>query len=216
LNAFLARVRTSCRVPGADHVRAPDRADSTAVSLSEYVVLFALVAIMGAGLPGPGDASLIAAGTLAGEGRLNVLVVLATAMAAWMLGSLAGYAIGAHGGRRLLDHPGRLEKTRRKLLARGDHAFGRYNFVASVTMPAFVSGIFQVRVFVFVLGALAAGIGWVGMYVGLSYFLGAEIAQRVGKAGAKAVLGVVLIVAIGLGVKAGLSRWRAARQGRPA
>jgi len=38
------------------------------VSLSEYLVLFVLVAIMGAGLPGPGDASLIAAGTLAGEG----------------------------------------------------------------------------------------------------------------------------------------------------
>jgi membrane protein DedA with SNARE-associated domain len=32
------------------------------MSLSEYVVLFVLVAIMGAGLPGPGDASLIAAG----------------------------------------------------------------------------------------------------------------------------------------------------------
>jgi membrane protein DedA with SNARE-associated domain len=186
------------------------------VSLSEYVVLFVMVAIMGAGLPGPGDASLIAAGTLAGEGRLNVLVVLATAMAAWMLGSVAGYGIGAHGGRQLLDHPGRLEKTRRKLLAKGDHAFGRYNFVASVTMPAFVSGIFRVRFLVFVLGALVAGVGWVGMYVGLSYFLGAEIAQRIGKAGTKAVLGVLLIVAIGLGTMAGLSRWRTHRERRPA
>jgi hypothetical protein len=50
------------------------------------------------------------------------------------------------------------------------------------------------------------------MYVGLSYFLGAEIAERVGNAGAKAVLGVLLVVAIGLGVKAGLSAWRANRQ----
>ena len=43
-----------------------------AMSLTEYIVLFVLVATMGAGLPGPGDASLIAAGTLAGEGKLNV------------------------------------------------------------------------------------------------------------------------------------------------
>ena len=42
------------------------------MNLPEYLVLFVLVAILGAGLPGPGDASLIAAGTLAGEGRLNI------------------------------------------------------------------------------------------------------------------------------------------------
>src|SRR5437899_1175485 len=33
-----------------------------AVRVSEYAVMFVLVAIMGAGIPGPGDASLIAAG----------------------------------------------------------------------------------------------------------------------------------------------------------
>jgi membrane protein DedA with SNARE-associated domain len=184
------------------------------MNLSEYIVLFVLVAIMGAGVPGPGDASLIAAGTLAGEGRLNLGIVLATAMTAWMLGSLAGYEIGIHNGRRLLDHPGWFEKTRLKLLAKGDHAFGHHNFAASVTMPAFVSGIFRVRLYIFILGALVAGIGWVGMYVGLSYFFGAEIAQRIGKAGTKAVLGVVVIVVIGLGIRAGWSRWRTAREGR--
>jgi membrane protein DedA with SNARE-associated domain len=182
------------------------------MSLSEYIVLFALVGIMGAGLPGPGDASLIAAGTLAGEGRLNVGIVLATAVIAWMLGSVAGFAIGARGGRRLLDHPGRFEKTRRKLLAKGDRAFGRYTFMASVTMPAFVSGIFRVRFWVFILGALVAGIGWIGMYVGLSYFLGAEIAQSIGRAGSRAVVGVLLVVVIGLGIKAAVSRWRTTRQ----
>lgn len=78
-------------------------------------------------------------------------------------------------------------------------------------MPAFVSGIFRVRFLIFMLGALVAGVGWIGMYVGLSYFLGAEVAERVGNAGAKAVLGVLVVVAIGLSVKAGLSAWRASR-----
>jgi membrane protein DedA with SNARE-associated domain len=79
-----------------------------------------------------------------------------------MLGSVVGYGVGVRGGRGLLDHPGRLEKSRRKLLAKGDRAFARWNFVASVTMPAFVSGIFRVRFPVFVLGAAVAGIGWIG------------------------------------------------------
>ncbi len=184
------------------------------MSVSEYVIMFVLVAIMGAGLPGPGDASLIAAGTLAGEGRLNVWIVLAVAMTAWMLGSVAGYAIGIRQGRWLLERPGWLARSRQKLLAKGDRLFGRHNFLASVTLPAFVSGIFRVRFVVFLLGALVAGIGWIGMYVGLSYFLGAEIARRIGNAGAKAVLGVLAIVAIGLAIRAGLSRWRA-RHSRP-
>jgi membrane protein DedA with SNARE-associated domain len=183
------------------------------MALSEYI-MFVLVAILGAGLPGPGDAALIAAGTLAGEGRLNVWLVLALAMAAWMLGSVAGYEIGVRGGRGMLGHPGRLEKSRRKLLAKGDRAFARWNFLASVTMPAFVSGIFRVRFRVFVLGAVTAGIGWIGMYVGVSYFLGAEIAKRIGNAGAKAVLGVVVIVAAGLAIRAVVAKWRATRQTR--
>lgn len=182
--------------------------------MSEYIIMVVLVAVLGAGLPGLGDAALIAAGTLAGEGKLNVWIVLGLALAAWMLGSVAGYEIGIHGGRGLLDHPGRLEKSRRKLLAKGDRAFGRWNFLASVTMPAFVSGIFRVRFRVFELGAAVAGIGWIGMYVGVSYFLGAEIAKRIGNAGAKAVLGVVVIVAAGLAIRAVVAKWRATRQAR--
>ena len=115
------------------------------MDLTEYIIMFVFVVILGAGLPGPGDAALIAAGTLTGEGRLNVWIVLALGGAAWMLGSVAGYKMGVRGGRRDVDHPGRLEKSRRKLLAKGDRVFARWNFLASVTMPAFVSGIFRVR-----------------------------------------------------------------------
>ncbi len=74
--------------------------------LSEYLLMFVLVVTMGAGVPGAGDASLLAVGTLSGEGRLNVWAVLMTAMAAWILGSVAGYAIGVRQGRWLLERPG--------------------------------------------------------------------------------------------------------------
>lgn len=184
------------------------------MNLTEYIILFVLTATTGAGVPGPGDACVMAAGTLAGEGRLNVGVVLATAMCGWLVGSVAGYEVGHRGGRRLLERPGWLAKKRGKLLAKGDHVFGRHNFAASVTMPAYVSGIFRVKFPVFLLGAVTAGAVLIGLYVGLSYFLGAEIAERIGNTGAKAVLGVAVVVAAGLGIKAGLSRWRATRQSR--
>ena len=132
-------------------------------------------------------------------------------MTAWMLGSVGGFEIGHYGGRSLLDHDGPLAKSRRKLLAKGDRVFGGHTFAASVTMPAFVSGIFKVRFGLFMLGALVAG-------VGLSYFLGAEIARRIGSAGAKAILGVILVVCAGLLIRAGVARWRArrsAKQGEP-
>jgi membrane-associated protein len=186
------------------------------MSPAEYIIMFVLVTIMGFGLPGPGEASLIAAGTLAGEGRLNLWIVLALAMAAWMVGSVAGYAFGVHGGRSLLDHPGRLEKSRRNLLAKGDRAFGHHTFAASVTMPAFVSGIFRVRFLIFILGALVAGVGFIAMYVGLSYFLGAEIAEHIGNVGTKAVIGVIVVVVIGLVIRAGVAKWSATRQARQA
>ena len=186
------------------------------MNLTEYIILFLLVVTTGAGIPGPGDAAMIAAGTLAGEGRLNIGVVVVTSIAGWLLGSLAGYLVGLRGGRALLDHPGRLQKSRRKMLAKGDEAFGHHNFVASVTLPAYVSGVFRVRLHVFLLGALVSGAFFIVLYEWLSYLFGEEVAKRIGDAGSKVVLGVLLAVAIGLGARAAWSRWRAARQAQAA
>ena len=112
--------------------------------------------------------------------------------------------IGARGGRPLLDHRDASQKRRQKLLAKGDRAFGRHTFMASATLPAFVSGIFHVRFWLFLLGALAAGIFWIGIYVGISYLLGEEIAKLVGKIGTKALIGVIMLVVVGLLIRAGV------------
>jgi membrane protein DedA with SNARE-associated domain len=101
------------------------------------------------------------------------------------------------------------------MLAKGDKAFAGHKFIASVTMPAYMSGIFRIRLLLFMLGALVSGSFFIVMYVGISYFLGAEVAERIGNAGSKAVLGVLVVVAIGLGIRAGWSRWRAAREQPP-
>ena len=184
------------------------------MDVTEYIILFLLVVSAGAGIPVLGDSAMIAAGTLAGEGRLKIGVVVLVSAVGWLLGSLAGYEIGLRGGRALLDHPGRLEKHRRKTLAKGDKAFARHRFAASMTLPAYVSGVFRVRLRVFLLAALAAGALFIGMYEGLSYVFGEEVAERIGNAGSKAVLGVLVAVAIGFAARVAWSRWRASRQPR--
>jgi hypothetical protein len=51
-------------------------------------------------------------------------------------------------------------------------------------------------------------------YVGLSYFLGEEVANRIGNIGTKAVLAVVALVVVGLLIRTGVSMWRANRHNR--
>jgi membrane protein DedA with SNARE-associated domain len=75
-----------------------------------------------------------------------------------------------------------------------------------------VSGIFHVRFWLFMLGALVAGICWIGMYVGVAYFFGKEIAKTVGAIGTKAIIGILVLVVLGLAIRAGYARWRANRQ----
>ena len=82
-------------------------------------------------------------------------------------------------------------------------------------MPAFVSEIFRIRFALFMMGALAAGAFWIGAYVVVSYFLGAKITRSIGDAGSMTILGVVVIVAAGLIIRAGLAKWRSARPTRP-
>lgn len=43
------------------------------------------------------------------------------------------------------------------------------------------------------------------MYAGLSYFLGADVARRIGDTGTDVVIGVIVIVVAGLAIKAACS-----------
>jgi membrane protein DedA with SNARE-associated domain len=87
----------------------------------------------------------------------------------------------------------------------------RHNFLASMILPAFVSGIFHVRYRIFLAGVAVAGILWIGGYVVVSYFLGPEAAHLIRSIGLKGVLGVVVIVAIGLTLRWACHRRRLRR-----
>src|SRR4051794_17017938 len=71
-----------------------------------YVVLPAAVAAESAGVPLPGEATLIAAAILAASGKMQISAVLALAAAGAIAGDNVGYLLGRQLGRRALVAPG--------------------------------------------------------------------------------------------------------------
>src|SRR2546422_5630300 len=72
-----------------------------------YVVLFFLVALESLGIPLPGETALVTAAALAAGGHLSIYAVVATAVAAAIIGDNGGYWIGRAGGIPLLRRYGR-------------------------------------------------------------------------------------------------------------
>jgi membrane protein DedA with SNARE-associated domain len=91
-----------------------------------YASVALLVGSESAGLPVPGETSLVAAAVLASQGRLSLPAVVGVAAAAAIAGDNLGYLLGRRGGRWLLTRPGRWERRRQQLLPRGEAFFERH------------------------------------------------------------------------------------------
>ena len=152
-----------------------------------------------AGVPGPGEAALIAAGITAAHHHLDLTAVLGVAWIGATAGGMAGWVVGVKGGRGLLTAPGPLQHLRLRMTASGDRFYERYGVVAVLFTPSWIAGIHNMHWSRFVpvnavsalLWALAIGLG--------AYLVGpsiADIASDAGLAGALIVAGVVVIAAI--------------------
>ncbi len=180
-----------------------------------YFALFGLVGAESAGVPVPGETILIAAGVLAGRGRLQIEWVIVVAAAAAIVGDNLGYLIGRTGGRRLLARPGFLAKYRRAILERGEPFFEKYGpravflgrWVSGLRVAAaWLAGISRMPWRVFVFWNALGGIAWATSVGLLAYYLGPAVAQvfkTVGFAG----IGVLVLAAAGYLV------WRRRRGG---
>jgi membrane protein DedA with SNARE-associated domain len=91
-----------------------------------YPVLFLLVAAESSGVPVPGETSLIAAAVLASQGQLAIEAVIPLAALGAIVGDNVGYQIGRHGGRWLLQRPGRFHRQRLRVLEVGEPFFERH------------------------------------------------------------------------------------------
>ena len=105
-----------------------------------YAAVFALIAVETMGIPVPGETALIGAALLAHDGQLDIVVLVALAAAAAIIGDNVGFAIGRKGGRRLFARPGPFHHHRMKVLEHGEPFFARHGPKA-VFLGRWVSGL---------------------------------------------------------------------------
>jgi membrane-associated protein len=178
----------------------------------DYFGLAAAAAASWLGVPGPGEPILITAAVFAAKGRLDITEVVLVAWAAATAGGIAGWLVGMKAGRTVLTTRGPLHRARLRALERGDEVFGRWPVVAIVMTPSWIAGIHGVRARIYLpTNAVSALIWAVG--IGLaSYFIGPSVIDFVNDLGWVTIVGLVLLVAVGIGLEVGRRRRRACRR----
>jgi membrane protein DedA with SNARE-associated domain len=168
--------------------------------IEAYAGLFGLLFLAWAGLPVAAQPALVAAGILAGKGKLDILGVLGVGALASALGGCVGYWLGVHGGRSLLTMRGPLHHHRQRELERGERLIERYGPVAVMFAPTWVAGIFHMGWRRFLPWDVIAALAWT-LVTGLGgYFVGPPIAHVLRRASAAILTGVALALVIAAAV----------------
>jgi membrane protein DedA with SNARE-associated domain len=164
------------------------------------------------GLPGPGEAVLIAAAVFASKHKLDITPVVLVAFVAATVGGIVGWLIGLYGGRSVLTAPGPLHAARLHAAARGEELFKRMQVVAILLTPAWVAGINRAHTGVYMLTNALSAFVW-AVALGLSaYYLGPPVLDVFGDVGAVATIAVLVLVAGVVGAELVLIRRRRRRR----
>ncbi|MDQ2895990.1 MAG: hypothetical protein M3Y09_10150 [Actinomycetota bacterium] len=112
----------------------------SAADIGSYAILYIGVAASWVGIPIIGAGVLAAAGVLAGEGQLDIwLVIVVAALASWT-GGYGGYLLGLHAREALVGPRGRWQRQRRRAMRAGERVYRRWGPLAVFLTPAWVSG----------------------------------------------------------------------------
>jgi membrane protein DedA with SNARE-associated domain len=167
-----------------------------------------------AGIPGPGEASLIAGGAFAARHRVDIVQVELYAFAGALVGGMVGWAVGWRVGAEVAGRPGPLYRLRRHGLQAGERFFERFGPLAVFLTPSWVAGIHRVVPLRFALyNALACAV-WTAGYGLTTYFLGPHVAEWFGDIGTLAT--IALVGGVALAATIAFVRRRRRRAGRPA
>ena len=170
------------------------------------ILLFALVAVEGCGIPLPGETALITAAVLASGGHFNIVEVIAVAAVAAIIGDNTGYWIARLGGRPAIAKIPLARDTLPKLLPRGEAFFEKHGsktvviarFVAGLRIvAAWLAGLSHMRYRKFFPFNAAGGILWATTFGLAAYYFGEKAVQAVEKYGLYAVLVIVVLGVIG-------------------
>ncbi len=130
-----------------------------------------------AGLPGPGEALLIAAAIAAAHHHLDLASIILVAWAGATAEEMLGWFVGRRAGRGVLGAPGPLHGVRLALIDSGDRFFARYGVVAVLLVPSWVAGIVRMRASLYVPVNAASAAVW-ALAIGLTaYWVGPPIAD---------------------------------------
>jgi len=173
-------------------------------------LLFAVVMLESFGAPLPGETALIAFGVLASQGHYSIVVVIAVAAAAAIIGDNLGYLIiGRWGGRRLFERWGFLRRRTAHVLPATEQLmekhggkvvfFGRFVAILRYT-AAWVAGIAGMPWRRFLFWNAAGGICWATLVGLVSYYAGGAAADAIQRYGiyAVAVVGGAVLVFWGI------------------
>jgi membrane protein DedA with SNARE-associated domain len=168
------------------------------------ILLFALVAVEGCGIPLPGETALITAAVLASSGHFDIVEVIAVSACAAIVGDNTGYWIARLGGRPAIGKIPLAREALPKLLPRGEAFFEKHGaktvviarFVAGLRIvAAWLAGLSHMRWRKFFPYNAAGGILWSTTIGLVAYYFGEKAVQAVEKYGLYAVL---VIAALGV------------------
>src|SRR5579871_2613437 len=146
-----------------------------------YLALFVIVGLESAGIPLPGETVLVAAAILAGQGKLNIYGVIASAAGGAILGDNCGYWVGREFGFPLVYRYGKYVQIDERRLKLGQYLFLRHGgkivffgrFVALLrAFAAFLAGVNRFNWERFFLCNAAGGIVWATVFGAGGFFLG--------------------------------------------
>jgi membrane protein DedA with SNARE-associated domain len=150
------------------------------------------------GIPGPGEALLLAAGVFAARHKLDITPVVFVAFLGAVAGGFVGWVAGVVAGRSVLTAPGPLRSIRLDAVERGEQAFKRMEVVAIVLTPPWVAGIFRARAGLYnVVNVASAAIWAVAIGVG-GYYIGPPVLDVVGDLGTVGLVLAIVLVLVGL------------------
>lgn len=179
-----------------------------------YAMLFGIVAIESFGIPLPGETALVTAAALAAVGRLDIVLVIATAAAAAIIGDNAGYWIGRKGGSAFVRGYGRHVGLDEAKITRVHAFFERHGgktvflarFIALLrSWAAALAGASRMPYGTFTLYNALGGVGWAAVFGMLGYVFGRSL-PRLQRYAAQASLAAVLLVVLIVGLTAAF-RW---------
>jgi len=149
-----------------------------------YLAVAGLLVLENLGLPVPGETVLIAGSLYAGAGRLNIVAVGLLAVAASVVGSCIGYAIGRFGGRALVERYGRyvlltgerLDKAEAFFDHRGGVIIVIARFIDGLRQAAgIIAGTTEMRFTRFLALTTLGAVLWVATWTSVGYLAGDHI-----------------------------------------